>query len=416
MLDNQVFDFVVIGGGAAGFFGAAVFAAARPGSRCVILEASDHPLAKVRISGGGRCNVTHACFEPADLVKFYPRGSRELLGAFNRFQPRDTMRWFEQRGVPLKTEADGRVFPQSDSSQSILDCLNNEIDRLGVRLITRSKVTHLERSDTGQLIVEINRQETLHTHGLLLACGGTPASFSLAQQLGHTIQSPVPSLFTFSIRDPRIDGLPGVSVSHAALSLPETRRQVSGPVLITHWGLSGPGVLRLSAWGARDLFERQYRTALRINWLPDYNPESAAARLEQIRTTEARRQVQVASPFAPIPQRLWHRLVAAAGIAEGTLWANLPRRHLLNLADQLTRGEFQIQGKGQFKDEFVTCGGVNLAEVDFRSMESKVCPRLYLAGEMLDVDGLTGGFNFQNAWTTAWIAGISYARRQEAVK
>lgn len=409
MQNTPEYDLVVIGGGAAGFFGAVTFSAIRPGARVCILEKAAVPLGKVRISGGGRCNLTHACFDPAQLVQYYPRGSRELRGAFTRFQPRDTIQWFESRGVPLKTEPDGRVFPVSDRSESIIACLTGEAARSGIDVRCLSPVAGLRRTAEGAFQVELRQGNILSTRSLLLASGGDRAGMALAGSLGHTLVPPVPSLFSFTIPDPRLAGLEGVSVPAAHLSLPSARLDASGPLLITHWGLSGPAVLRLSAWGARALHEANYHMPLLVNWTPPHNPETILSRFNHLRATEGRRQALGRSPLPDLPLRLWKALASAAGIPETLTWANLSRVQLSRLADQLTRCALDIQGKGQFKDEFVTCGGVALNEVDFRSMQSRILPGLFLAGEILDIDGLTGGFNFQSAWTTAWIAGHAIA-------
>ena len=405
MNSTSVYDLVVIGGGAAGFFGAVTFAADSPGARVCILEKAAVPLGKVRISGGGRCNLTHACFDPAQLVQYYPRGARELRGAFTRFQPRDTIEWFESRGVPLKTESDGRVFPVSDRSENIIACLTSQAARTGVEVRCLSPVSAVRRAAEGAFQVELRQGDFLSTRSLLLASGGDRAGMALAGSLGHPLVPPVPSLFTFTIPDPRLSGLEGVSVPAAHLALPSARLDASGPLLITHWGLSGPAVLRLSAWGARALHEAGYRMPLLVNWIPPHNPETILGRLNELRAAESRRLVLAHSPLPDVPLRLWKALASTAGVPETLTWANLSRAQLTGLAEQLTRCRFEIQGKGQFKEEFVTCGGGALRGVGFRRMQSPIFPGLYLAGEILDIDGLTGGFNFQSAWTTAWLAG-----------
>jgi len=425
----NAWDLVVVGGGAAGYFAAISCAehAAQP-LRILIVEKASRSLGKVLISGGGRCNVTHACFEPARLVEFYPRGGIALRSAFTRFQPGDTVAWFEQHGVPLKTEADGRIFPRSDSAQTVVDCLLQAAQQAGVVCWTDHTVITVEHTDDPWAVFHLElrpggRDETvLVTAGcLLLATGGDSASLRLAKKLGHTVEAPVPSLFTFTVRDARLEGLAGVSVAEARLTLLDdsgtlptfTGRQQSGPLLITHWGLSGPAALRLSAWGARWLHSRGYRAGLRVNWLGEHGQEAAQAELlaYQRDPVHARQKAAQHSPFNGLPGRLWQRLFAAAGIGEETRWGDLSRPELRRLAEELTAGRYTIQGKGPFKEEFVTCGGVCLDEVDFRTMESKRLPGLYIVGEALDVDGLTGGFNFQNAWTTGWLAGRAVAER-----
>ena len=402
----------VVGGGAAGFFGAIACAEANPAARVTLYEATAHPLAKVKVSGGGRCNVTHSCFEPRELARRYPRGARELTGAFSRFQPRDTIAWFEARGVPLKTESDGRMFPVTDNSQTIIDCLTHAARRAGVTIRTQCGVKSAVRAaaETPGFSLTLTTGETVTVNRLLLATGGNKsnAGFEIARQLGHTIESPVPSLFTFHIDDPRLKDLAGVSVEDAATAVAGTPLKERGPLLVTHWGLSGPAILKLSAWGARLLAERDYRFVLRVNWSPKFNAETARAELERARATEPRKQVTTFCPLG-VPLRLWERLVAAAGLAPTAPWTSVGNAALRALAAQVTEAEFAVSGKSLFKDEFVTCGGVRLSEVDFKTMESRLVPGLHFAGEMLDIDGITGGFNFQAAWTTGWHAGRAMA-------
>jgi predicted Rossmann fold flavoprotein len=396
----------VIGGGAAGFFGAIVCAEAHPHAQVTLLEAARDPLAKVRISGGGRCNVTHACFDPALLVQHYPRGGKALRGAFSRFQAKDTIAWFEARGVGLKTEADGRIFPVTDDSATIVNCLMNTATRAGVKIRTGVAVKSLTRREEGFHLV-LKGGEELQAEQVLLATGSGPQGYAIAQSLGHAISPPVPSLFTFTVPDPRLKNLAGVSVQTAHLRLQAGSHkplEQMGAVLITHWGVSGPAVLKLSAWGARVLSEQQYRATLTVNWLPQYNPETLRQDLLKVKSQLPRRSLSGNCPV-PIPRRLWDQLASYVGIGAEVRWAEVSNKHLNSLIQELTRGEFKITGKGAFKEEFVTCGGVNLKEVDFKTMESRCCPGLYLAGEVLDIDGVTGGFNFQSAWTTGWLAG-----------
>lgn len=395
----------VIGGGAAGVFGAIAAAAAHPHARVVILEAGPQPLAKVRISGGGRCNVTHACFDPATLCQAYPRGSRALRGPFTRFQPRDTIAWFATHGVQLKTEADGRMFPSSDDSETIVQCLLQAADRAGVQLQTHSLVTHVAAHDQ-HFHITLRSGNVITSDRVLLATGSHPRGYQIAQQLGHTLQPPVPSLFTFNVADPRLQELAGISVANVHLRLQvgtQTFTQ-TGPLLITHWGLSGPAVLKLSAWGARSLHEHRYQARLIINWVPDFTPDHLCTHLLTTKQTWAKRAIAAHCPL-PLPRRLWQSLVKQVGIAPDRRWAELSKSALNQLSSQLLRGAYTVRGKGIFKEEFVTCGGVSLPEVDFKSMASRCCPGLYLAGEILDIDGITGGFNFQSAWTTGWLAG-----------
>ncbi len=405
----------VVGGGAAGFFGAIAAAEADPAVRVTLYEATSHLLAKVKISGGGRCNVTHACFEPRDLARRYPRGGRELTGAFSRFQPRDTIAWFEARGVALKTEEDGRMFPVTDDSQTIVDCLLGAARKAGVVIRTPCGVKSAVRAAAGGFELALTSGETVTVDRLLLATGGnrSNAGLEMARTLGHTIEPPVPSLFTFHVDDPRLKDLAGVSVEDAATAVAGTPLKERGPLLVTHWGLSGPAVLKLSAWGARLLAERDYRFTLRVNWAPRFNAETARAELERARAAEPRKQVTTFCPLG-VPLRLWERLVVAAGLAPTVPWTGVGNAALRALAAQVTDAEFAVSGKSLFKDEFVTCGGVRLGEVDFKTMESRLVPGLHFAGEVLDVDGITGGFNFQAAWTTGWHAGRAMAARADA--
>jgi hypothetical protein len=396
---------IVIGGGAAGFFGAIACAQKNPNLEVTVLEAAREPLAKVRISGGGRCNVTHACFEPALLIQNYPRGGKALRGAFTRFQPKDTVEWFAHQGVRLKTEADGRMFPVTDQSATIVECLMRAAIQAGVRLWTGvivKNVTH--QNDRFQ--VELRSGEQLVADQLLLATGSSPQGHAIARSLGHTIEPPVPSLFTFNIKDPRFDGLAGVSqpMVKVRLQVGEVQLEQTGAILITHWGVSGPAILKLSAWGARVLHDHRYQATLQINWLPTLNPETLRQQLLAVKSEFPRRTIATNCPIS-LPRRLWERLTASADIGAEQRWAEVSNKSLNQLIQELTQGRYQVSGKGAFKEEFVTCGGVSLKQVDFKTMGSRCCPGLYLAGELLDIDGVTGGFNFQSAWTTGYLAG-----------
>jgi predicted Rossmann fold flavoprotein len=399
-------DVVVIGGGAAGFFGAIAHAESHPHAQVTVLEAGQ-PLTKVRISGGGRCNVTHACFDPALLVQHYPRGGRALRSALTRFQPQDTVTWFQRHGVKLKTEADGRMFPVTDDSGTIVDCLTQAARQAGVRVRSATPVSAVTRGDRG-FELTLRSGERLRCDRLLLATGSSPQGYRFAQALGHGIEPPVPSLFTFNIPDPHLRELAGVAIESAQVKLliPDQKPlEQTGALLITHWGLSGPAVLKLSAWGARALHEAQYRATVQVTWVA--GSEAVRQTLLEMRQREAKKAIVSYSPFPTISRRLWQYLVGRAGVAIETRWAELSKQGLHQLVLELTQGSYGVQGKGVFKDEFVTCGGVRLNEVDFKTMESRVCAGLYFAGEILDIDGVTGGFNFQSAWTTGWIAGQS---------
>jgi predicted Rossmann fold flavoprotein len=401
---------VIVGGGAAGFFAAIACAEASPDAEVMVLERSPHFLTKVRISGGGRCNVTHRCFEPRELTKRYPRGERALIAPYQRFQVSDTVEWFESRGVKLKTEADGRMFPITDSSETIINCLLGEARRRGVKLIANCGVESVTKNADETFTLALSNGETMTADRLLLATGGcrTPLLGQLAVSLGHALEPPVPSLFTFHIEVPWLRELAGVSLELAEASVPDTGLRERGALLVTHWGLSGPAILRLSAWGARALHELDYKFLLHVNWLPDRHVDQLARDLQSRRNCQAAKLV-VNFPIAPLTARLWEQLVIAAGIARGTRWSALSSAQQHRLIQQLTRTEFQVAGKSLNKDEFVTCGGVRLKEVDFKTMQSRVCPGLFFAGEVLDIDGITGGFNFQAAWTTGWIAGHAMA-------
>lgn len=407
-MSTEDLKIIIIGGGAAGFFAAIRAAELLPSGRVVLLERGKEVLGKVKISGGGRCNVTHACWDPRELSRYYPRGQRELLGPFHRFAPGDTVEWFESRGVPLKIEADGRMFPVSDNSQTIIDCLRQAADRAGVTVLLRQRVEQLLPPDNKEGRWQVaTPSERFSADRVLVATGSNPAIWKLLESLGHTIVPPVPSLFTFNIKDPRIEELAGVSVPGASVGVENSKLSAIGPLLITHWGMSGPAILRLSAWGARLFAEWNYTFAIRVNWL-DRSHERIREELESSREGMARRLVMPHSPFE-IPARLWRQLAAATGIGETTRWADLSKRQLQGLADELTQGCYLVTGKSTFKEEFVTAGGVSLKEIDFKTFGSKILPGLFIAGEALDIDAITGGFNFQAAWTGGWIAGSALA-------
>lgn len=388
----------VVGGGAGGFFAAIVCAEAYPQAQVSLFEAGSQLLSKVRISGGGRCNVTHSCFDPATLIQFYPRGGKALRGAFTRFQPKDTIAWFAKRGVTLKTEADGRMFPITDSSETIVDCLTQAARRAGVQIYTSAPVSQVRR-EGDRFILTLKSGKEIWGDRLLLASGSSPQGLQLARSLGHQIESAVPSLFTFNIPDSQLHELAGLSVEPARvqLILPEQKPlEQTGAVLITHWGLSGPAVLKLSAWGARVLHQHRYQATVRIHWLPTETAESVRQTLLAAKTEFPKRSIAAHNPFSQsphnLPRRLWQYLILKAGIDETGRWADFSKQAMNRLIQQLTQTELPMRGKGVFKEEFVTCGGVSLKEVNFQTMESRCCPGLYFAGEILDIDGITGGF------------------------
>ena len=402
---------IVIGGGAAGFFGAIAILEANPSIRVTLIEAARKPLAKVRISGGGRCNVTHHCFDPARLVQHYPRGGKALRGAFTRFQPQNTVQWFESRGVKLKTEADGRMFPITDNSETIINCLMKAAYQSGVILRTGVAVKNVFYKDQEKdFQVELKNGPKLSCDRVLIATGSSPLGYRWARSFGHKIESPVPSLFTFNIKDTRLQGLAGVTVQNALVRLGSGKNKLeqTGALLITHWGFSGPAILKLSAWGARSLSDLKYTSSLKINWLPEYNQETLKEYLLNIKSEHPKKKIFGFCPLN-LPKRLWKSLVAYAAINHDKIWTELSKKELTKLVAELVQGEYKITGKGVFKEEFVTCGGVSLKEINFKTMESKKCPGLYFAGEVLDIDGVTGGFNFQSAWTTSWLAGQAIA-------
>ncbi len=394
-----MYDVIIVGGGAAGFFTAINIAEKNPKLKVAILERGKEVLSKVRVSGGGRCNVTHACFVPNDLVKFYPRGEKELRGPFHQFCSGDTILWFEQHGVELKIEEDGRMFPVSDSSQTIIDCFINATQKLKIDLLTGQSLQSIYKGND-YWKVETNHQN-FSCQQLVLTTGSNPKIWEMLTNIGHTIVPPVPSLFTFNIKDPRIKDLMGLS-AFAKVKVKNSKLEASGPLLITHWGMSGPGILRLSAWGAIELFQKNYQFAILVNWLNEATFEETIETLKELKLEHSKKVVAKKSPFE-LPNRLWESLVLASQISAETKWADLTKNQLTHLADQLTNGEFQVNGKSTFKEEFVTAGGIDLKEINFKTMESKLHENLYFAGEIVNIDAITGGFNFQNAWTGGFL-------------
>jgi len=401
-------DFVVVGGGAAGFF-AAITCAEQSSKSVVIVEKTSQVLQKVKISGGGRCNVTHDSVEPRELSGYYPRGGKALIGPFHRFDTSDTVEWFARRGVALKTEEDGRMFPVTDDSQTIVDALVDAAAAAGVTIRRGDGVASIVNTDGG-FDIETDHGVRYRANNVLIATGGTRSSSGarLAEGLGHDLLPATPSLYTFKIKDPRLKGLLGLSVAPAEVRVANSKLRSDGPVLITHWGLSGPGILKISAWGARELAATGYEFDVFVNWLPRVDVAEVIA---DKRRSEAKRQLSTRSPFSSIPKRLWVRLLSAAGVRESTTWAELGKKQASRLIEELTAARFSVAGKSTNKDEFVTCGGVSLDQIDFKTMESKLVPGLFFAGEVMDVDGVTGGFNFQHAWTSGFHAGSAIAAR-----
>lgn len=399
---------IIIGGGAAGFF--AAITAAEAGAQVTILEKSAHFLSKVKISGGGRCNVTHAPSEAARFAENYPRGQRPLIGALQQFSASDAIEWFARRGVKMYTQEDGCLFPVSDDSQTIIDCFLKAARDAGVTMRLNAAPARIERKGDG-FAVTLADGETLECDRVLLATGGcrTASMGELAVSLGHTLEPPVPSLFTFHIDMPWVHKLAGIVVQDVEANVPQAKLSERGILLITHWGVSGPVILRLSAWGARKLADLDYKFTLQLRWLPELNERALAETLDK-RREESPAKLVVNTPLAPLTARLWEALVLAAGMARETRWSALSKAQKHSLMKQLMRTELPVSGKSLNKDEFVTCGGVKLSEVNFKTMESKVCPGLYFAGELLDIDGITGGFNFQSCWTTGYIAGRAMAQ------
>jgi predicted Rossmann fold flavoprotein len=405
-VQSNFFDFIVVGGGAAGFFAAINAARLAPGKKVVIIEKSSKVLAKVKVSGGGRCNVTHACFDNRELVNFYPRGGKELRGAFSRFNPTQTVEWFKERGVELKTESDGRMFPVSNSSETIVNCLLLEASKLGVSILMQKEVLEINKTSSGFSVL-INNQELILCSKIIIATGGSAkdAGYNFIQQIGHKIIPPVPSLFTFNIPNNSIRELMGVSVEQVVVNIQGTSIQTKGPLLITHWGFSGPAILKASAWAARQLAAYQYNFTVNVNWMAGNKEEFILEELKKSKQVYNAQLLVSVNPFK-IVKRLWEFFVLKNGLDTAFRWADLSNKQLRNLAQLLTSDNYVVSGKTTFKEEFVTCGGIALEEIDFKFMESKKVKGLYFVGEILDIDGVTGGFNFQAAWTTGWLAAI----------
>jgi predicted Rossmann fold flavoprotein len=397
----------IIGAGAAGFFAALAAKELNPLAEVVLIEGSAKLLSKVKISGGGRCNVTHSCFDPKALVQNYPRGNRELLGPFHHFQPQDTIHWFESRGVRLKTEKDGRMFPVTDSSSTIIDCLLNEANRIGVRIQTLCKLKAISKIND-HFALDLGSNNPMLVDRVILATGSSKTGFDFALALGHTIQPPVPSLFTFNVPNFPLIEISGVSLPKALLSIGGTKLVQTGPLLITHWGFSGPAALKLSAWAARYLAEQNYSVDLIIDWIPDLSSDQILQSIQSERENFPKNPISSFKNLA-LPKSLWLALLNRAEIDPQCPYNSLSKVSQVRLVNVLKRDCYKVEGKTTNKEEFVTCGGITLSEVSFKTMESRICPGLFFCGEILDIDGVTGGFNFQNAWTTGWIAGRSAA-------
>jgi predicted Rossmann fold flavoprotein len=398
-------DVIIIGGGAAGFFAAVNTAQQNRGYTVLLLEKSSKFLSKVRVSGGGRCNVTHACFDNEVLVKNYPRGEKELRNVFSRFTTSDTIQWFESRGIKLKTEADGRMFPESNRSETIIDCLMQEALSSGVQLKLQSDVQHISKQEDGSFLLKTSNNDLFQCKKLIIATGGhaKEQAYEWIRQLGHTIVKPVPSLFTFNIPDDPITQLMGVSVPHVRVKIKAFKMELEGPLLITHWGFSGPVVLKSSAIAARNLHELNYNFLVSISWLPKHTEEKIRIEFANQRDEHGAKTLLAHFPFE-LPKRLCEHFISTCNIDKQTRWADLSKKNISDLIHCLINNEYTVKGKTTFKEEFVTCGGVKLKEINFATMESKLVPHLYFAGEVLDIDGVTGGFNFQNAWSSGWIA------------
>lgn len=398
----------IIGGGAAGFFAAIICAAHHPESSVTIYEKSNKLLSKVRVSGGGRCNVTHACFDNGKLVTSYPRGFRELHGPFSRFSTKDIIDWFESRGVKLKAEEDGRMFPVTNNSETIIDCLQTEASKNGVIIKTNCALEFVEQINHGSFQLNFQNGQKIICDKIIVATGGSPniKNYSWIEKFGHSVVSPVPSLFTFNIPSSPFKGLEGIAVPFAKMKLEGSKTEETGPLLITHWGISGPAIIKLSAWAARWLNEKNYEANVHINWVPEMKELEVKDELYELKEKDPTKKVFSNSIFG-LPQRLWIRFCELSEISEKENFADLSKEKICRLTQKLTQTVLQIKGKTTYKEEFVTCGGILLKEVNLKTMESTKVKGLFFAGEVLDIDGITGGFNFQSAWTTGFLAGLN---------
>ena len=399
-MSEKTFDAIIIGGGAAGFFAAVTIKEKHPGLSVVILEKGSEVLSKVRISGGGRCNLTNACPDIKAFAQHYPRGERELVSCFSRFGNKETMQWFENHGIELKTESDGRVFPQSNTSETIVQFFIQRAQKLGVSVLTQQNVSDFFKNEDEKWVVCVNEQK-YYSENLIITTGSSQKIWNILEKIGHKIVLPVPSLFTFPIAEKKLHELMGIS-THVLLEIDQSKIQSRGTMLLTHWGVSGPAVLKLSAWGARILADKNYHFDLTINWLPEKSIENIFEELRNVKQTLAKKNVWK-NPVFGFTGRLWEYLMEKSQIPTTLNYADVSKNHLQQIAKTLNKTQFTVSGKTTFKDEFVTAGGVDLKEVHFKTMESKLYNKLYFAGEVLNIDAVTGGFNFQNAWTGAWI-------------
>jgi len=402
-------DVIIVGGGAAGFFTAINLVENNPVLKVIILERSSEVLTKVRISGGGRCNVTHAQFSPKDLSQNYPRGEKELLGPFHTFMTGDTIEWFEKKGVPLKIEEDGRMFPESNTSKTIIDCFLDEAERLHIEVLKQHPVKSIQKKENDWMVA--TEQNNYKAKKIVIATGSNVKIWKLLTKLGHTTLPPIPSLFTFNIKDSRIKDLPGIATKASVSILyknHKTNLESEGPLLITHWGLSGPAILKLSAWGAIDLYHLNYHFKIKVNWIPSETMDTILEKLKNLKALNTKQSVLKYAQLE-VPKRLWQSLAVSSGIEEAQKWAETTNKQLQELALQLTNSVLQVDGKSTFKEEFVTAGGIDLKEINFKRYESKIHKDLFFAGEVLNIDAVTGGFNFQNAWTGGYIVAKSIA-------
>ena len=419
MKTSEQRNIAIIGGGASGIF-AAIRCAEVAKEKNIninikVFEASKRFLKKVKISGGGRCNVTHHIFDPKNLILNYPRGKKELLSPFIKFQASDTVKWFEDRGVKIKHEKDGRMFPVTDNSETIIDCFMKETKKYKVQLVTQSNIKSIKKLENGKLSLLINKDKNFIADSVLIATGSMPSGYRLAKTLGHTITEIAPSLFTFKIEDLILENLAGTSFANSSLTLKINNAKEfyqKGPLLITHWGLSGPALLKLSAWAAREMMHSNYKAKIIINWLGLESINDVKNILNNIKNNNTKVKIGNVYPLK-ITKRFWHQLLMKSGVEKEKNWSEINKKEFNIIVTNLFNCELEVLGKSRFKEEFVECGGINLKEINFKNMESKVCPGIYFSGEIMDIDGITGGFNFQNAWTSGWIAGSNMAMKKD---